>query len=64
MNHVVDPGSTIRTCMRRDHLSRTGAVTIVVGTWLTLFNQGDVLLSGVGRRHPIIVTDGCRSDLN
>ena len=42
----MDPGSTIRTCLKRDHLSRTGAVTIVVGTWLTLFNQGDVLLSG------------------
>ena len=43
--HAVDPASTVRTCLKRDHLYRTGAVTLVVGTWLTLFNQGDVLVS-------------------
>ena len=46
VSHAVDLASTARICLKRDHLFRTGTVTIVVGTWLTLFNQGDVLLSG------------------
>lgn len=36
----------IRICLEWRHLKRTGLITIVVGTWLTLFNQGDVLLLG------------------
>jgi len=34
----------IRICLEREHLKRTGLITIVVGTWLTLFNQGDALI--------------------
>jgi hypothetical protein len=33
-------------CFRRDHLARTGAIAVVVGTWLTLFNLGTVLIAG------------------
>ncbi len=32
-------------CFHPPHLRRTLAITIVVGTWLTLYNQGDMLLS-------------------
>lgn len=28
------------------HLRRTGTLALVVGTWLTLFNQGGVIWSG------------------
>jgi hypothetical protein len=28
------------------HLRRTGFIALLVGTWLTLFNQGDVLWAG------------------
>lgn len=38
-----------RICLRSDHLIRTGTITVVVGTWLTAVNQGDVLLiDGIG----------------
>lgn len=30
-------------CCRPEHLRRTTVVSIVVGTWLTLFNQGGAL---------------------
>lgn len=33
-------------CLRRSHLLRTITISVVVGTWLTLFNQGDVVLAG------------------
>lgn len=28
------------------HLRRTGLIAFLVGTWLTAFNQGDVILAG------------------
>lgn len=34
----------LRTCLETEHLRRTGLISLVVGTWLTLFNQGDLLL--------------------
>lgn len=34
------------SCLRPAHLRRTGGVALVVGTWLTLFNQGGVIWSG------------------
>jgi len=40
------PFECIKICLEWGHLKRTGLITIVVGTWLTLFNQGDVLLLG------------------
>lgn len=33
-------------CSRRKHLARTGAIAVVIGTWLTLFNHGTVLVAG------------------
>jgi hypothetical protein len=38
--------SDLRICLKSDHLRRTGLITALVGTWLTLFNQGDLLLAG------------------
>lgn len=40
------PLEYIRVCLEWKHLKRTGLITVVVGTWLTLFNQGDLLLVG------------------
>jgi hypothetical protein len=36
----------LRICFRREHLRRTIRIALVVGTILTLFNQGDVILRG------------------
>ena len=35
----------ISVCLHPRHLRRTVAIALVVGTWLTLYNQGDALLS-------------------
>ncbi|MEF8815135.1 MAG: hypothetical protein V5A55_15205 [Halovenus sp.] len=40
------PLEYIKVCLEWKHLKRTGLITVVVGTWLTLFNQGDLLLIG------------------
>lgn len=37
---------TLRICFAPEHLRRTGLITVLVGTWLTLFNQGDLLMAG------------------
>lgn len=37
--------SYIAICLHPEHLKRTLTITAIVGTWLTLFNQGDILLS-------------------
>jgi uncharacterized membrane protein len=36
----------LETCLYPPHLRRTGSIALVVGTWLTLFNQGDVIWTG------------------
>lgn len=36
----------LRVTLKPEHLRRTGLITVVVGTWLTLFNHADVLLAG------------------
>ncbi len=36
----------LKTCLYPPHLRRTGSIALVVGTWLTLFNQGDVIWTG------------------
>ena len=36
----------LRVCLRPLHLRRTASIALIIGTWLTLFNQGDVMLSG------------------
>lgn len=33
-------------CVHAPHLRRTLTIAAIVGSWLTLFNQGDVLWSG------------------
>jgi len=38
--------SRIEVCLEPNHLKRTVTITVLVGTWLTLYNQGDLLLSG------------------
>lgn len=35
--------SALTVCCRPDHLKATGGVALVVGTWLTLVNQADVI---------------------
>jgi hypothetical protein len=36
----------LETVLHRPHLRRTGTIALIVGTWLTLFNQGDAIISG------------------
>jgi hypothetical protein len=36
----------LRICFRREHLRRTIAIALVVGTILTLINQLDVIIRG------------------
>lgn len=36
----------LSVCLEREHLRRTGLITLVVGTWLTLFNQIGPLFAG------------------
>lgn len=36
----------LRKVLYPPHLRRTGALALVVGSWLTLFNQGTAILSG------------------
>ncbi len=36
----------VKLCAQPQHLRRTVAIAIVVGSWLTLFNQGGVLWAG------------------
>ncbi len=39
-------GRLVRLCGQPRHLRRTSTIAIVVGSWLTLFNQGEVLWAG------------------
>ena len=34
---------TLKVCCRWEHLKATGGVALLVGTWLTLVNQADVI---------------------
>lgn len=43
MNTETSPLSII---LRPAHLRRTGLIALAVGSWLTAFNQGDLLLAG------------------
>ncbi len=36
----------LEVCGRPSHLRRTGTIALVVGSWLTLFNQGDAIWAG------------------
>lgn len=37
--------SALTVCCRLDHLKATGGVALLVGTWLTLVNQADVIVA-------------------
>lgn len=37
----------LQVCLRPAHLSRTGGVSILVGTWLTVVNHGMLWAEGV-----------------
>lgn len=37
--------SGLAVCCRWDHLKMTGAIALLVGTWLTLVNQADIYLA-------------------
>jgi hypothetical protein len=39
----MNPRLALRICSEPDHLRRTGFIALVVGTWLTLFNQPQLL---------------------
>ena len=43
LHHV---GRAFKRCARLRHLRRTSTIAFVVGSWLTLFNQGDALTAG------------------
>ncbi len=40
------PRELLKTLLYPKHLRRTGILSLIVGTWLTGFNQGDVILNG------------------
>lgn len=49
MHDATDAYITVKqaacTSAQRRHLLRTCSIALVVGTWLTLFNHGDILLT-------------------
>ncbi len=40
------PRQALAIILAPQHLRRTGAIALLVGLWLSAFNQGDVLLAG------------------
>ncbi len=36
----------LSTVLAAHHLRRTGLIALLVGSWLTAFNQGDAILAG------------------
>jgi hypothetical protein len=36
----------LESVLAASHLRRTALIALLVGTWLTAFNQGDVLMAG------------------
>ena len=43
---MTDIQGAVATCLQGEHLLRTISIALVVGTWLTLFNQINILLAG------------------
>ena len=46
IRNVFDLKQILEVCGRPSHLRRTGTIALVVGSWLTLFNQGDAIRAG------------------
>ncbi len=42
----MDLQTVVRVIIEPAHLRRTGLVALIVGSWLTAFNLGDLLLHG------------------
>jgi len=38
--------SAVEVCLQPHHLRQTLGITLFVGTWLTFYNQGNILASG------------------
>jgi hypothetical protein len=45
-NSLSNVARRLKPCAQPRHLRRTSTIALVVGSWLTLFNQGEVLASG------------------
>jgi hypothetical protein len=45
MTSITDIRDSLYTCAQSEHLLRTISIALVVGTWLTVSNQGDVLMT-------------------
>lgn len=52
---VVRRFDTVRVCCQPRHLRRTLLVSVVVGTWLTLFNQGGAILEPADHSDRLVV---------
>lgn len=52
----MSPRNALRICFRREHLRRTVKIALVVGTILTLINQGDVIPRGDATSVTVIKT--------
>lgn len=35
--------NVLKICLQKEHLKATGTIALIVGTWLTLINQADVI---------------------
>ena len=46
ISSLYDAGRVFKPCVQPPHLRRTFTIALIVGSWLTLFNQGEVLTSG------------------
>ncbi len=46
LERISDLTGRLKAVFYPAHLRRTGSIALIVGTWLTAFNQGDVLWTG------------------
>ncbi len=46
ISSLYNMGRVFKPCAQPRHLRRTFTIAFIVGSWLTLFNQGEVLASG------------------
>ncbi len=46
ISSLYDVGRVFKPCVQPPHLRRTFTIALIVGSWLTLLNQGEVLASG------------------
>ncbi len=46
ISSLYDVGRVFKPCAQPRHLRRTLIIALIVGSWLTLFNQGEMLAPG------------------